>query len=191
MKIIAQNQQHRYKFEQTKIKTMADKLSLAVFDNLRKRKPKWLANLSIIEKSSLLSLIIVSPQTIRKLNKQWLGKDKETDVLSFPLIDLSDLDKDSELSSLSHFCEPSHNSKSKTTKARTEDNYFELGEIFISYQQAIRQAKEYNHSLERELAFLFVHGLLHILGFDHENKAAEKEMFGRQNEILVKAGYAR
>ncbi len=92
---------------------------------------------------------------------------------------------------MSHFHKSSHSGKNIISKAKEEDYPFELGEVFISYEQAIKQAKEYNHSLERELAFLFVHGLLHILGFDHQKKSDEKEMFGRQKQILVKAGYAR
>jgi len=168
MEIIVQNQQRRHKLDLTSLEVMTNKLAQAVIDNLSRHKPKWIANLGSIKKSGLLSLIIVSGPTIRKLNGQWLNKDQETDVLSFPLCNLACLDK-----------------------ALKKDPQSQLGEIFISYEQAYKQAKQYNHSLERELAFLFVHGLLHIFGFDHQDKASEKEMFGRQKKILNKAGYLR
>lgn len=61
---------------------------------------------------------------------------------------------------------------------------FLLGDIYICIKRAIKQSEKYNHSIKRELSFLFVHGLLHILGFDHENKKDEKIMFDYQNKIL-------
>ena len=59
-----------------------------------------------------------------------------------------------------------------------------LGDIFISYDHAIAQAKEYEHSLHREMCFLFMHGILHLLGYDHMEEEEAKEMFALQNEIL-------
>lgn len=59
-----------------------------------------------------------------------------------------------------------------------------LGEIYICYEKIIQQAQEYNHSFRREIAFLFTHGLLHILGYDHMNEEDEKIMFGLQDKIL-------
>jgi probable rRNA maturation factor len=169
MEILVQNKQRSYKIDLLKVETMCHKLAKALIDNLKHSKPKaeWAADLSIIDQASL-SLIIVSPTTIRQLNKQWLNKDKETDVLSFPLLDFA--------------------SRKVCTELNTP---LDLGEIFICYKQAIEQAKEYNHSLERELAFLFVHGLLHLLGFDHQNQKDEKEMFNRQKQILNSANYTR
>ncbi|MCV3743690.1 rRNA maturation RNase YbeY [Ureaplasma sp. ES3154-GEN] len=66
-----------------------------------------------------------------------------------------------------------------------------LGEIYVCYPQAIRQANAYEHSLTRELCFLVTHGLLHILGYDHLNPQDEKIMFGLQEEILNKLGVTR
>ena len=60
----------------------------------------------------------------------------------------------------------------------------ELGDIFISVDKAKQQAQEYQHSLKREMCFLFVHGLLHLLGYDHMNEEDEKVMFQKQDEIL-------
>ena len=59
-----------------------------------------------------------------------------------------------------------------------------LGEIYICYEKIVQQAQEYNHSFRREIAFLFTHGLLHILGYDHMNKEDEEIMFGLQDKIL-------
>jgi probable rRNA maturation factor len=67
----------------------------------------------------------------------------------------------------------------------------ELGDVIISAPRASSQAIEFGHSLERELYFLFVHGFLHVLGFDHMTKKDEKEMFGRQNEVLLAVGITR
>lgn len=66
-----------------------------------------------------------------------------------------------------------------------------LGEIFISKDKVIEQSAEYGHSLEREFAFLLVHGILHLLGYDHHTSIEEKIMFGKQNEILKKLPYRR
>lgn len=70
-----------------------------------------------------------------------------------------------------------------------EKNY--LGEIFINMDKVKEQAKDYGHSLEREFAFLLVHGILHLLGYDHHTKVEETIMFGKQNEILKKLPYRR
>jgi probable rRNA maturation factor len=66
-----------------------------------------------------------------------------------------------------------------------------LGDIIISVPRAQAQAEEYGHSLERELGFLVVHGFLHLLGYDHGTEAEEREMFGRQEEVLQKIGLTR
>jgi probable rRNA maturation factor len=184
MKITVQNRQRLHKIDLPKIEQMANKLAVAVLENLKtnKSKAKWSKYLSKIDKSFTLSLIIVSPSAIKKLNKEWRAKNKETDVLSFPLIDLNSADISEELSFLNQ-------TDKKSIVADSE--LFEFGELFISYEQAIIQAKEYRHNLDRELAFLFVHGLLHVFGFDHQNKLDEKEMFGRQREILNKSNYFR
>lgn len=70
-----------------------------------------------------------------------------------------------------------------------EKNY--LGEIFISTDKVKEQAKDYGHSAEREFAFLLVHGMLHLLGYDHHTNVEETIMFGKQNEILKKLPYRR
>lgn len=105
-----------------------------------------------------VSFIIVNNDEIRKINKGYRNIDRETDVITFALID------------------------------GEEENIIpeELGDIFISYEKVISQANEYGHSVLREFAFLVTHGMLHILGYDHQTKEDEELMFGIQEEILNK-----
>lgn len=117
---------------------------------------------SAIEKEKLenvsFNLIIVDNDYIHELNKTYRNIDRETDVISFALLD----EKEEE------------NYSSKTV----------LGDIYISVDKAIEQSKDYGHTLIRELCFLSVHGLLHLLGYDHMEKEDEKIMFEKQELIL-------
>lgn len=109
------------------------------------------------------NIIFVDNDYIQKLNKQYRGIDKVTDVISFALED----------------------DKTFNPEERV------LGDIYISLDKATSQALEYGHSLTRELCFLSVHGLLHLLGYDHMNSADEKIMFSLQDKILEEAGITR
>ena len=102
-------------------------------------------------------VIFVDNNEIHELNKTYRNIDRETDVISFALED---------------------EKKEDFTKTRL------LGDIYISIDKAKEQAISYEHSLERELSFLAVHGLLHLLGYDHMTKEDEKIMFTKQKEIL-------
>lgn len=104
------------------------------------------------------SIILVDNPTIHDLNKQYRNIDRETDVISFALGDEKE--------------EPSYTNKNV------------LGDIYISVDKAIEQSKDYGHSLIRELCFLSIHGLLHLLGYDHIEKEDEKVMFDKQEMIL-------
>ena len=104
------------------------------------------------------NIILIDDQEITKINKMYRKKDKPTDVISFALED-----------------------NKQTTTAY---NKRILGDIYISVETAKKQAKEYNHSLTRELCFLSVHGLLHLLGYDHIKEKDEKIMFEKQELIL-------
>lgn len=104
----------------------------------------------------------VSLDTIHEINREYRSIDRPTDVISFAFLD----DVEGEI------------------KINSEDVMILLGEIIISNEQAEIQAKEYGHSLHRELCFLFVHGLLHLLGYDHQTQEQEKEMFALQDKIL-------
>ena len=96
------------------------------------------------------------------MNREYRGIDRPTDVISFAF-----LDGEENKEALLHGTGP-----------------VSLGDIYISIDKAKEQAEEYGHPLERELSFLFVHGLLHLLGYDHMTKEDEQVMFKLQDEIL-------
>jgi probable rRNA maturation factor len=107
-----------------------------------------------------LSLLLTNDEGIRALNHAYRGEDKPTDVLSFPLWE-----------------------EQPTLPA--EGRALPLGDIVISLTRAAAQAEELGHSSLREAVFLFVHGLLHLLGYDHERGAEEKDcMFALQKQII-------
>lgn len=124
-----------------------------------------------------MSLSVVETDEIRKLNNQFRGVDAVTDVLSFPTLDLGKVQLD-------HMDFPPDAVNSKTGKLN-------LGDVIICLKRAKEQAANYGHSLKRELCFLALHGLLHLLGYDHMNEADEKEMMTLQDEILVKMKITR
>ena len=108
-------------------------------------------------KESIFAIIFVTPEEIHELNKQYRGVDRVTDVISFALEDAHDV---------------------SLTDVRV------LGDIYICIDRMKEQALEYGHSETRELSFLTVHGLLHLLGYDHQTKEEEEIMFGLQRKIL-------
>ena len=114
-----------------------------------------------------VSLSITDNEGIRKLNRENRNIDRPTDVLSFPMLSVEDgilIIEDEDI---------------------MDDMVF-LGDIVISMEKAIEQAASYGHSLERELGFLTVHSMLHLLGYDHEEgEREESEMFQKQEEILA------
>ena len=112
----------------------------------------------------IFNVIIVDNNYIHQLNKEYRGVDRPTDVISFALED---------------------NGSMETEFGRV------LGDIYISIDKAREQAKEYGHSVERELSFLSIHGFLHLLGYDHMNPEEEKEMFEIQELILNEYGIKR
>lgn len=112
---------------------------------------------------ALFNVIIVGNDKIHEINKTYRNVDRVTDVISFALED-----------------EPFVNLDIRV-----------LGDIYISYDKAKEQSKEYGHSLERELSFLTIHGLLHLLGYDHMEKEEEKIMFEKQELILNEFGISR
>jgi probable rRNA maturation factor len=110
------------------------------------------------------NIIIINNEEIHKINKEYRGIDRPTDVISFALED--------------------------------DDTFIKLdqrilGDIYISIDKAREQANEYGHSLLRELCFLSIHGLLHLLGYDHMKEEDEKVMFELQERILDNYGIKR
>lgn len=110
----------------------------------------------------IVSVTFVDNDFIHKMNCEYRNVNRPTDVISFAFLD-DEKDKVKILRGKGSVC---------------------LGDIYISVEKAKEQAKEYGHPLERELSFLFVHGLLHLLGYDHMNKEDEEVMFKLQDEIL-------
>lgn len=119
-----------------------------------------------------LSFILTNKDTIRQLNRDYRGIDKVTDVLSFPLQEYRQgcLDYDS------------------LTDAEFEKGKLLLGDVVICAPIAKAQAEEFGHSLERELLYLFVHSVLHLLGFDHEQEEEKAQMRLLEESFLKEAG---
>ena len=125
-----------------------------------------------------MSLSIVTPSEIQALNKQFRGVDTVTDVLSFPTVD------NPERGVLDVNTFPQDAINPKTGKLN-------IGDVIICLDRAQEQATEYGHSLKRELCFLSLHGLLHLLGYDHIEPQDEAEMNALQEEILDSCGITR
>ncbi|GIP25126.1 endoribonuclease YbeY [Paenibacillus sp. J23TS9] len=124
-----------------------------------------------------VALTFVDDKQIHELNMEYRGIDRPTDVLSFAMNEFTDeeldivyeLEEDEELQDMPEM----------------------LGDIIISVNRAQIQSEEYGHSLEREIGFLFVHGFLHLLGYDHQDKESEAEMMGKQEAVLAEVGLTR
>ena len=111
-----------------------------------------------IEDDVEVSCVLVDDERIHEINREYRHIDRSTDVISFAMED--------------------------NDQFYVEGMPRTLGDIFISVDHAKKQAEEYGHSLRREKCFLFTHGILHLLGYDHMTDEQEKEMFGLQDEIL-------
>ncbi len=121
------------------------------------------------DRDAEVEVLFASPEGIHAINLEQRGVDRPTDVLSFPM---------------------EENPKEALPDPSTGAVF--LGSIVLCLEKAKMQAEEYGHSFERELAFLTVHSVLHLLGYDHErNEAEEKEMFQKQDEILNEMGITR
>lgn len=121
-----------------------------------------------------INILITDDTSIRQINRQFRNIDRSTDVLSFPIVHM------------------------KNGKILFEEEDFDmdeglllLGDIVISMETAQKQAGQYDHPLERELAFLVSHGVFHLLGYDHMEKDEETVMLSKQEEVLNKMGLKR
>lgn len=133
-----------------------------------------------------VALTFVDDEAIRELNKQYRGLDKPTDVLSFAMQEIGDEELE-----IIYGEDDFEDSDDADGEAEVDGFEEPLGDIVISVPRAIAQAEEYGHSVDRELGFLFVHGFLHLIGYDHQTEEEEKAMFGKQEQILQKAGLTR
>lgn len=138
-----------------------------------------------------LDLTIVSNEEIQVLNRDYRGLDKPTDVLSFALTEVtSEFDVDFAHLDLTEEAEETVDLE-ETEFEDKEAIPQHLGDIIISYPRAQEQAQDYGHSLDRELAFLAVHGFLHLNGYDHQTEEEAQEMFRIQEEVLTTYGLTR
>ena len=159
---------------------MADKIKVIISDDQRTVKIPSRVRLLIrrsciavlrMEKfvgSAEISVRFVDNAMIRELNAEHRNIDKETDVLSFPL------------------------GENGVWDVNPETGAYMLGDIVISVEKAVEQSEEYGHSLERELAFLSVHSMLHLLGYDHVNGGLESvRMREKEEQVLTQLGLQR
>lgn len=119
---------------------------------------------NLLDTNLYISVTLTNPENIHKLNKEYRNVDKETDVLSFPMFEREELQqlierKDSEVKDV-------------------------LGDIIISIEQVKNQANEYEHSFERELSYMLVHGFYHLMGYDHIEEKDKIEMRPKEERIL-------
>lgn len=126
-----------------------------------------------------VGVTLIGPRLMRQINRDTRQVDRLTDVLSFPMLDM----KNGRL-------------RRPLTAADLSDPFSArpglfLGDILISLDRAQKQAENYGHSMEREVAFLAIHGLLHLFGYDHEKPADEALMLSRQQDILAILGLDR
>lgn len=118
----------------------------------------------------LVNLVLVSPNDIMEMNKTYRNVNRVTDVLSFPMVENFD-NVDNECDAFTDF--------------------INIGDIYICKERAQQQANEYGHGIKREMCFLALHGLLHLLGYDHIEEHDANVMFSLQDTILGKANIDR
>ena len=116
-----------------------------------------------LPKNLYTNIILTTQEKIQEYNKTYRNIDKTTDVLSFPMFEKQEIEQ--------------------VKKIETEEV---LGDIIISIPQIILQAKEYEHSIQRELSYMVVHGFYHLIGYDHEKEEDKKQMRTKEEEILKK-----
>jgi len=130
----------------------------------------WLAGIArlVLEAEGVppaeLGVLVTGDETVRELNRQYAGEDETTDVLSFSLREGEEF-------------------------ATPPDGVLRLGEVIVSYPTAERQAQEAGRSTEAELVHLLVHGILHLLGYDHAEPQDERRMRAREEELLGALGH--
>ena len=134
-------------------------LDEAMIESLEKAAELCVEKEGLAAENAEISLTFVSKEEIRELNNHYRGIDNHTDVLSFPLIeDFDDVDPDDE---------------------------YMLGDVVICLEKAREQAEEFGHSEAREIVYLFVHSICHLLGFDHMEEDEKQEMRAREEEVMT------
>ena len=126
---------------------------------------------NLIKLNLYISITLTTPAEIRKINKEFRNIDKETDVLSFPMFEKNEIDA---------IVEEGKNEIPET-----------IGDIIISIPKVKEQAKEYEHSFARELAYMAVHGFYHLMGYDHMEEEEKRQMREKEENILNKLEISR
>lgn len=118
----------------------------------------------LIDSKLIMTITFTTPEEIRKINKKYRKIDRATDVLSFPMFEKAELDE----------------------KIKNKDFLYEdvLGDVIISIDKVKEQAEEYEHSFERELSYMLVHGFYHLMGYDHIEEEDKKIMRPKEEKIL-------
>ncbi len=158
------------------MKIYFDNVGLFTRFTIRKVLNKAISHLKQPTDSLEVSVTIVTPEEIKKLNNDYRNVDSVTDVLSFPTIDAA---------------RQVINVKDYAQDINPETGMLNLGDIVICLERAKQQAESFGHSLKRELAFLSLHGILHLLGYDHMNEQDEQEMVALQTVILEEVKITR
>jgi len=137
----------------------------------------WLQNLTEqilivqgIGSNAELGLVVAGQERVRQLNRDYLGKDEPTDVLAFSMLP----EQPAQGMPRTDF----------STFVMPPDGVLHLGEVIISYPQAVTQAEEHQHSIKREVAILTIHGILHLLGYEHDKPVLKRQMIAREADIL-------
>ncbi len=118
-----------------------------------------------------INIILTNPEEIRKINKEYRNIDKETDCLSFPMFEKEEIQE--------------------LMKDQGKTCLDILGDVVVSIPRVYDQAKEYNHSFERELAYMVVHGFYHLMGYDHMEEEEKNIMREKEENILQKLNITR
>ena len=126
---------------------------------------------NLINSKLYISITLTNPENIKRINNQFRGINKETDVLSFPMFEKEELDE--------------------IIKNNKFDLVDILGDVVISIQKVEEQAKEYGHSFERELAYMLVHGFYHLMGYDHMIDMDKLKMREKEEIVLNKLNIKR
>lgn len=118
-----------------------------------------------------VNIILTNPEQIRKINKEYRNIDKETDCLSFPMFEKEEIEE--------------------LIKQKEHVTLDILGDVIVSITKVYEQAEEYNHSFERELAYMIVHGFYHLMGYDHMEEEEKNIMREKEENILQNLNITR
>lgn len=127
-----------------------------------------------------VSLVYIDDKGIWEINKEYRNVDRATDVLSFPMLEYRDHKVFKDLYKEFHF-----------TEDFLDEGMLVLGDIVLSLERAKEQAVEYGHDFKREVCYLVVHSVLHLLGYDHMEEGDKLIMRGKEEEILMKFSISR